>query len=138
MTSPAALLAIAPGAVAAGVQVLGATPAIDFSTDDLARLEEAWLAAPDPAQFSVFARSFEDRNGSRPGLIAGLAYDAVRIVQQLRAGGGADRSGLLAGEGFKAVCGDLRFRDDGSAARAMAILGVSNGALKTISPKSFA
>jgi len=137
MSSTGGLLAIAPAAAAMGVQMLGAMPTLDLSGDELARLDGTWLAAPDPARFATFARAFEERNGTRPGLIAGLAYDAVRIVQQLRLAGGADRSGLLVPDGFKAVCGDVRFRDDGSAARALAILAVTTGGLRTIAPQAF-
>ena len=51
----------------------------------------------------------------------------------MRRGGGIDRSALLAGSGFKAICGDVRFRDDGSATRNLAVLAVGSGALRTVS-----
>ncbi len=132
MTSAADMLSMAPAAAAQGVQLLGSPLDLDLDPDELRVLDGAWLAAPDPARFAGFARTFEDRNGSPPGTIAGLAFDAVNIVQQVRLGGGLDRSGILAADGFRAVCGDVRFRDNGSAARALAILTVANGGLRTV------
>jgi ABC-type branched-subunit amino acid transport system substrate-binding protein len=138
MTDIDGLLAIAPAAAAQGMQVLGATQALDIAPDSYARLDGAWLAAPDPARFAGFARAFEQRNGSRPGAIAGLAYDAVTIARQMRLGGGTDRSALLNASGFKAICGDVRFRDDGSAARALAILAIAGGRLRTVATPALA
>ncbi len=134
MPSVAALMEAAPAAAANGVQLLAALPSLDLSDNTLRRVDGLWLAAPDPEPFTAFARAFEARNGTRPGLIAGLAYDALRIVAQMRASGGADRSALLVPGGFKGVCGDLRFRDDGSASRALTILAVGNGALRLVEP----
>jgi hypothetical protein len=115
-----------------GLQLLGAFQGLDYATEAVAALDGAWLSAPDPVAFGNFARSFEARNGSAPGTIAGLAYDAAAIAATLRRGGGIDRSGLLAASGFKGVCGDVRFRDDGSASRAMAILAVDAGAYRVV------
>ena len=137
MPSVAALLEAAPAAAANGVQLLAALPSLDLSADTLRRVDGLWLAAPDPEPFAAFSRAFEARNGSRPGLIAGLAYDAMRIVAQMRLSGGTDRSALLVPSGFKAVCGDVRFRDDGSASRALAILAAGNGELRIVAPAAF-
>ncbi|MEO6151576.1 MAG: ABC transporter substrate-binding protein [Croceibacterium sp.] len=134
MTSAGSLAAIAPAAAAQGIQLLAATPALDFAPEILGRIEGAWVAAPEPARVAGFARQFEDRNGSAPGTITVLAYDAVRIVGQARVSGGVDRSALLVQGGFKGISGDIRFRDDGSAARTMAILAVVGGALRTVAP----
>jgi hypothetical protein len=116
------------------MQVLGAITGLDLPPETLHALEGAWFAAPDPAGFASFARAFEERVGSQPGLITGLAYDAMHIVEQLRMGGGVDRSALLAATGFKGVCGDVRFREDGSAARTLAILTVKSGNLASVVP----
>ncbi|MEO6093879.1 MAG: penicillin-binding protein activator [Novosphingobium sp.] len=131
-SDPAALIALAPQLAAQGVQALAAFQALDLAPDVLARLEGAWIAAPDPARFAGFARAYELRNGSAPGAIAALAYDAANIADQLRRSGGTDRSALLAPNGFKAISGDIRFREDGSAARSLAILQVSAGGLRTV------
>ena len=126
------LAGIGPAFARSGVQVLGAVAGLDLPTETLRALEGAWFAAPDPAGFASFARAFEERVGSPPGLITGLAYDAMHIVLQMRMGGGIDRSALLAATGFNGVCGNVRFREDGSAARALAVLAVKNAALVSV------
>ncbi|WP_404711573.1 hypothetical protein [Sphingomonas sp. MMS24-J13] len=129
---PAAMAAAARTIRGSGVQVLGASAGLDADPAILASLDGAWLSAPDPAAFADFASAYEGQNGTPPGVIAGLAYDAVRISVLLRHGGGTDRSALLAAQGFKGVCGDLRFRDDGSAQRDMAILAVDSGRYRLV------
>lgn len=119
--------ALAAPARAAGVQPLIAFAGLDPSPVALAAIDGAWLSAPDPGAFGDFATSYEAANGSPPGVIAGLAYDAAAIAMMLARGGGSDRSALLAAPSFKGVCGDVRFRADGSAARDMAILAVDDG-----------
>ena len=116
----------------AGVQLLGASTGLDPDPAVLAALDGAWLSAPDPAPFANFATAYEAQNGTPPGLIAGLAYDAVGIAAILRRGGGTDRSALLAAQSFKGACGNLRFRDDGSAQRDMAILAVEAGRYRLV------
>ena len=134
MSDIGALAEIAPMLNAQGIQMLGAFSGLDFSTETLRSIEGTWLAAPDPASFAGFAHAFEERNGSPPGIITALAYDAVRIVQQMRAIGGVDRSGLLAAPFPGGACGAIRFREDGSAARSLAVLAVANAALHVIAP----
>lgn len=123
---PVTMAAAARAIKGSGVQLLGASAALEADPLILAALDGAWLSAPDPAAFADFAAAYEGQNGAPPGVISGLAYDAVRIAALLRRGGGTDRSALLGAQGFKGVCGDLRFRDDGSAQRDMAILAVDS------------
>ena len=132
MPDAAGLARLAPALAGTGVQALGAFSDIDMSAGVVGQLEGAWVSAPDIANFSDFASAYERRMGSRPGLLAGLAYDAVRIVETMRLGGGTDRSALLSIPRFKGVCGDVRFREDGSAARSMSILQLTGGQIRTI------
>jgi ABC-type branched-subunit amino acid transport system substrate-binding protein len=129
---PAAMATAARAIKGSGVQLLGASAALEADPAILAALDGAWLSAPDPAAFADFASAYEGQNGTPPGVISGLAYDAARIAMLLRQGGGTDRSALLAAQGFKGVCGDLRFRDDGSAQRDMAILAVDSGRYRLV------
>jgi branched-chain amino acid transport system substrate-binding protein len=110
-----------------GVQLLGAFTGLEAAPAMLAQIEGAWLSAPDPAGFRTFADAFEQANGVAPGVIAGLAFDAANIALALRKAGSLDRSALLSGRSFEGVCGAVRFRADGSAARAMAVLAVTKG-----------
>lgn len=119
-----------------GVQLLGAFAGLDAAPAALAQIEGAWLSAPDPAGFRSFADAFEQQNGVAPGVIVGLAYDAANIAQTLRRAGSLDRSALLSGRVFDGVCGGVRFRADGSASRAMAILAVTRGSYLLAQPGS--
>ncbi len=107
------------------VQLLGTLQALDYAPAALAVLDGAWLAAPDPAGFADFARAYEARNGTAPGAIAALAYDAAGIAGAMRAAGVIDRDALLGAAGFNGVAGAVRFRADGSCARTLAILVAS-------------
>ena len=117
---------------AAGVQVLATLQATELPSRGLAALDGAWLTAPDPERFADFARSFEGKYGNTPGVIAGLAYDAVNIARALRRAGHVDRDGLLAPTGFSGVTGTVRFARDGSAARELAVMVVEGGSLRVV------
>jgi len=116
----------------AGIQPLLAFTGLDPAPQALAALEGAWLSAPDPAAFADFATAYESANGNPPGILAGLARDAAAIASALARSGGTDRAALLAAPRFEGVCGDIRFRADGSAARDMAILTVSGGRYEVV------
>lgn len=113
-------------------QLLCAFGAGEAGADAIPSLEGAWLASPDPSAFSSFSSGFEAANGAPPGLIAGLAYDAVAMAVKLRQGGGTDRSAILAPAGFAGVCGAFRFRDDGSASRDLAVFAIERGSYRVI------
>lgn len=114
-----------------GVQVLGTHQGMALTGAGLAAIDGAWLAAPDPDVFGEFARRFETAFGNPPGLLAGLAYDAVGIARTLRASG-HDRDGLTGSAGFPGVTGAVRFRADGSATRELVILVAGDGSFRTV------
>lgn len=122
MADAASLGSIARRLGQQGVQPLGAFAELEVDRNAFAALAGSWLALPDPQDFSAFARDFERRVGTRPGMIAALAYDATNIALAANGSQGAARSALLAENGFDGVCGHVRFREDGSASRALAIL----------------
>jgi ABC-type branched-subunit amino acid transport system substrate-binding protein len=104
-------------------------------------LKGGWFPAPDPDRLDVFAALYEARHGARPPFIAVLGYDAVQVAGQLLAE--ARRTGsrtpfgraeLTRPEGFQGALGPLRFRPDGQAERAMAILEVGAGAFEVADP----
>lgn len=136
MPDPVGLAQMASRLSALGIQPLGAFPELDLTQDQVRQLDGTWLAAPDPAGFSDFSRAFEQRMGTRPGIIAALAFDAANIVERMRLSGGTDRSAVLASDGYRGVCGHVRFRDDGSASRSLAILHLTGGGLRKISAAS--
>jgi len=116
------VLAAARALKETGVQLLGTFQALDHRPDALGVLDGAWLASPDPVAFGTFASEFAARNGSNPGAIAALAYDAAGIANSLRAAGTLTPEGLLSSQGFHGVTGPVRFRTDGSVARDFAIV----------------
>lgn len=132
MSDPARLTTMNPQLAAQGIQPLAALSEVDFAPDMVRRLEGTWLAAPDPADFAKFAQLFEQRMGTRPGIIAALAFDAASMVAKMRMGGGLDRSAILAATGFIGVCGHVRFRENGSAARSLAIMELVNGGIRKV------
>ena len=127
-----ALIAAARRLDGSGVQLLGTYQGMALSGGGLAAIEGAWLAAPDPDGFGDFARRFEATFGNPPGALAGLTYDAVRIAATLRAVGHLDRDGLTGSAGFGGVTGAVRFRADGTATRALAILVADGSGFRTV------
>ena len=118
---------------AAGIQLLATLQAAGTpSRSGMAALEGAWCATPDPVRFGDFARAYEAKHGATPGVIAGLAYDAVGIARAMRSAGYATREGLLRPTGFDGVTGTVRFARDGTAARDLAIVVVEQGALRVV------
>jgi ABC-type branched-subunit amino acid transport system substrate-binding protein len=127
--------ASAPALRASGVQLLGTLQAMNQATGAEA-LEGAWLAAPDPAAFAVFAESYRRSGGAEAGAIAALAYDAARIVQTLSSTGKLNQAGLLDTAGFPGVTGAVRFRPDGRCVRELAILVATSGAFRAVGSKA--
>ncbi|WP_238147175.1 ABC transporter substrate-binding protein [Rhizorhabdus dicambivorans] len=113
-----ALRAVARATAGSGLQLLGTQQALDLPPQDMAG---AWLSGPNPDALSDFAGRYQGGTISAPGLIAALAYDAMTIVEMLRAGGVVDRNALLA-RPFPIVTGPIRFAADGSAQRELAVL----------------
>lgn len=116
------VLAMASKLKETGVLLLGTLQALDHRPDALGVLDGAWLASPDPSAFGTFASEFAARNGSNPGAIAALAYDAAGIANSLRNDNKLTPEGLLSAQGFHGVTGPVRFRTDGSVARDFAIV----------------
>ena len=127
MAEPAALARLSPELAARNIQPLAAFPELDLPPAMMTQLTGTWLTAPDPGAFTDFARAFEQRMGTRPGIIAGLAFDAAVISATLRLSGGIDRSAILSANGFNGVCGHVRFRENGSASRALTVLALEAG-----------
>ncbi len=121
------LAAFAPPLAAAGLQLLGTDQWLSVDFARIGALDGAWYAAPAPAAFASFAAAFEQRYDATPGMVAGLAYDAAATARTLAASGTLSRAGLTRPEGFPGAVGAFRFREDGSAARDLAILAIQGG-----------
>ncbi|WP_272911378.1 penicillin-binding protein activator [Loktanella sp. M215] len=113
---------------AAGIQILGSdqwSAIIPYRTPALL---DAWFAAPDPIRYEAFALAFEEQSGGEAGVLAGLAFDAVEMARLLGRLGQQNRAGLLRDGGFDGVLGPYRFTEGGQCDRALAVLGVQQGA----------
>ncbi|WP_084114515.1 penicillin-binding protein activator [Loktanella atrilutea] len=113
---------------AAGVQILGSDQWSSIIPYRTPALLDAWFAAPDPIRYEAFALAFEEQSGGEAGVLAGLAFDAVEMARLLGRLGQQDREGLLRDGGFDGVLGPYRFTDAGQCDRALAVLGVQQGA----------
>jgi len=107
-------------------------------------LRGGWFPAPDPDRLDTFVGLYQARYGSRPPFIAVLGYDAVQVAGQLlseaRRVGARTPFGyreLTRPDGFQGALGPLRFRPDGQAERAMAILEVGAGAFEVVDPAPY-
>ncbi len=132
IADPARLARLMPQLAANNVQPLAAFPELDLAPDLVRTLTGTWLAAPDPTVFADFARAFEQRIGTRPGLIAGLAFDASSMVLAMLRSGGIDRSAVLSANGYPGVCGHVRFRENGTATRELAVLSLEAGGIRKV------
>lgn len=115
-----------------GMQLLGT---VQWSRQDLANmpaLVDAWFAAPDPRAFSSFTEAYQARYAGNAGILAGLAFDAVTMAQNLALSGNLDRAGITLPAGFSGVVGDFRFRADGQCRRDMAILAVNAASVNVV------
>ena len=92
--------------------------------------DKAWFAAPVPS--GAFSQAFASQKAATPGILAGLAYDAVNMAKVLAASGEMTEAGVARPEGFEGALGKFRFLPDHRCEREMAILTVENGAVRVI------
>jgi hypothetical protein len=115
----------------------------DPRTKELRGLQGGWFALPDPDLAALFAARFEDRYGTAPHPIAGLAYDGIAAIGALVKSGNAEAltvAALTQGSGFVGVNGVFRLLPDGTNERALAVAMIQNNMVVTIdpAPRSFA
>jgi len=108
-------------------QLLGTSNVLDGSLADLAGIEGSWIAAPDPERIRRFSRNFRPSQASTVNLSHALGYDAVNIANRIVAASAPMRQALVSSPGFPGVAGAVRFRDDGSCVRELAILNIAQG-----------
>lgn len=119
------------------VQLLGTGLWNDTRVLSLPALQNAWFAAPENGGFNSFANRYRAKYNSDPTRIATLAYDAVSLAAALAHSQGPQRYSdtvLLNKSGFNGADGVFRFRNDGTNDRGLAVLQISGGKAKTVSP----
>ncbi|KAF0675831.1 LppC putative lipoprotein domain containing protein [Profundibacterium mesophilum KAUST100406-0324] len=126
------LPALASALGGSGVQLLGSAQWASIDAQSNAALRGAWYAAPDPLRFDPFAEAYREAFDESPGILAGLAFDAVEMARYLGRVGAQDAAGLTRPEGFNGILGPYSFASDGTCQRALAVLQVEQGALTLI------
>lgn len=119
-----------------GVQILGSDQWAAIRPYRIAGLRGGWFAGPDPIGFEAFAIAMEDRVETEPGVVVGLAFDAVEMTRLLGRLGQQSRAGLLREAGFEGILGPYRFLDNGQCERGLAVLSVADGATTLIGAAS--
>ncbi|MEL6915788.1 MAG: penicillin-binding protein activator [Pseudomonadota bacterium] len=117
-------------------QILGSDQWSAIDPSRVPVLDGALYPAPDPVAFEPFARAYEDAYGDVPGILAGIAFDAIESARLLGRVGQQDRRGLLRESGFNGVIGPFRFNRDGTCRRGLAVLRVGRGNVSLIGAAS--
>lgn len=118
----------------AGLQLLGTS---QWSSTDvmLPAAQGAWIAAADPQASARFAETYVRQFGDTPGVLAGLAYDAVLAATILVRSQRLLTEGLIRAEGFSGVTGLFRFTDDARSERRLAVVVASPDGARGIAGK---
>lgn len=113
-----------------GMQLLGTEQWLGSDLASMPAFDKAWFAAPVPP--APFSDAFAAQQSATPGILAGLAYDAVNIARVLAASGDMNAEGVMRTSGFNGALGKFRFRSDRSCDRSLAILSIESGAERVI------
>jgi ABC-type branched-subunit amino acid transport system substrate-binding protein len=120
-----------------GKQILGSGAWESVKLDE-AHLENAVYPGRDLSNFEEFAARYQQANGARPNVWAGLGYDAVTLVTDLVTRMGPEeafRPGAIENpRGFSGVNGIFRLRSNGTAERGLAIYRISGGRRELLVP----
>lgn len=96
-------------------------------------LQESFFASPDPYEHQNFEGRFQQTYGYIPPRIASLAYDAIALTIAL-ADKGYTLQSITFSQGFSGTDGIFRLTSQGLNERGLAVLEVTSGHIKTISP----
>jgi branched-chain amino acid transport system substrate-binding protein len=92
-----------------------------------------WFAAPEPSRRLDFERRYNATYGEIPPRLATLAYDATALAAQIaKPEAGVELLGTSGG--FEGLDGLFRFRPDGSAERALAVIEVTRSGFRVVDP----
>ncbi|MDP4593308.1 MAG: penicillin-binding protein activator [Beijerinckiaceae bacterium] len=119
------------------VMVMGTGLWNDARALNLPLLQGAVFAAPENAGFNAFADRYRARFNADPTRIATLAYDAVTLAVALAGQQSRDKfpeSILTNPSGFNGADGLFRFGKDGTNQRGLAVLQISKGTTRSVSP----
>lgn len=103
------------------------------------KLAGGWFATSPPEQRNIFEKNFRNVFGYKPVRIASLAYDGIALAAFLVKEDNFSRKAILNKRGFVGVNGIFRFRENGVAERALAVIEITEESFRIIdhAPKSF-
>lgn len=104
---------------------------------DLAGLQGAWFATPDPGLQSQFSARYQNAFGNAPHPLAGLAYDGVAAIGALATTGSAtpfDTASITRPAGFAGVNGVFRLNPNGTNTRSLAVAQIQNRQVVILDP----
>ncbi len=97
----------------------------------------AWYPAPDQRGWQAFSEKFSKTFGTSPPRIATVAFDAVGIALALSGAPAATRftpAGLMRSSGFSGADGNIRFLQDGTVTRSLAVYEVQSFGARAVDP----
>lgn len=100
-------------------------------------LQGSLFAQPDIAASSAFAQRFSAKYGAQPHILAGKAYDGVKLVGELLRSGSSDaltKSKLTRSSGTAGANGVFRLRSDGTTQRGLAVATFRDGNIVVLDP----
>ena len=104
------------------------------STLSLVTLSGGIFALPNIQKTTDFANRFNAFTETQPQLITGIAYDAMKIVATLTAGGSAEISReALTAPIYEGASGAFRLTDDGKTRRELAVAAADQGSYRVLS-----
>jgi ABC-type branched-subunit amino acid transport system substrate-binding protein len=128
---------VAAGLDTKRVKVLGTGRWNDPSAFALPSLNGAWFPAVDPELTVAFRSEYRSAYGADPGPLAVLGYEAVYLAAGLENKVGQNpfrEEVLLLRKGFIGRTGVFRFNPDGTSERGLAVLEITNGTVRVVSP----
>ncbi|MEL6953937.1 MAG: penicillin-binding protein activator [Pseudomonadota bacterium] len=104
-------------------------------TLELAGLEGGWFALPDPAASAAFSARYQAAYQEPPHVLAGLGYDAIRLIAEASVSTGRlGPADLSAASGFNGANGVFRLNSDGTNSRGLAVASIVESQVSIVDP----
>ena len=117
------------------VQFIGTSLWLNDETVREPALSGGVFAAVDKQAKDAFETRFESRFGDEPSRLSSLAYDAISVAGYISTGDPKTiRERTESPAGFFGVDGFVRFREDGTPDRGLAVYQIQNGRFVIVDP----
>lgn len=115
----------------AGVQTVGSLQWAGLGPDDLALLDKACFAGPDPARFARLSVSYRARLDQDLGILSALAVDAAAMAAQTRRKPGGTLA-MVRRTQTEGLLGRCRFLNNRTCERELAVLKIESGSVRKV------